>query len=126
MKLFLKEEVTWTSIITDATIERIYATRPKPELKRPFKHFASSPRNFFRSNIKGQGKIDEAISNVRIDTDGDIAQVWFDYSFVNDGYKENWGKESWQMVRTADGWKIAGGVWSQEINPTPRSANGAP
>ena len=64
-------------------------------------------------------KIDEAISNLRIDSDGDVGQVWFDYNFVRGGYRENWGKESWQMVRTNDGWRIAGVVWSQELNPVP-------
>ena len=123
LKLFLKEDIAWTGILTDASIERLYANRPQPQMKRPFKLFTSSPRKFFSSNIAGtKGKVDETISNVRIDSDGDVGHVWFDYTFVNGSYKEQWGKESWQMVRTADGWKIAGVVWSQEINPTPPSS----
>lgn len=39
---------------------------------------------------------------------------------------DKWGKESWQMVRTADGWKIAAVVWSQELNPTPPPAKETP
>jgi hypothetical protein len=122
----LKEDITWTGVLTDASIERLYANRRQPQMKPPFKFFTSSPRRFFSSNVKAKAKVDETISNVRIDSDGDIGQVWFDYTFVNGSYKENWGKESWQMVRTADGWKIAGVVWSQELNPTPPSANAAP
>lgn len=30
------------------------------------------------------------------------------------------------MVRTADGWKIAAVVWSQELNPTPPPATETP
>jgi len=124
LRLFLKEDITWTGVTTDASIERMYANRPKPEMKRPFKFFNSSPREFIGFVVKNKEKIDETISNVRIDSDGDVAQVWFDYNFVSGSYKENWGKESWQMVRTGDGWKIAGVVWSQELNPTPRPSAG--
>jgi hypothetical protein len=91
-------------------------------MKRPIKFFNSSPRKFINFVVKDKEKIDETITNVRIDSDGDVGQVWFDYTFVNGSYKENWGKESWQMVRTIDGWKIAGVVWSQEMNPIPPSS----
>ena len=127
LRLFLKEDITWTGVITDATIERLYASRPQPQMKRPFKFFNSSPRKFFSSNVlKAKAQVDETVSNIRIDSDGDVGQVWFDYTFVNGGYKENWGKESWQIVRTTDGWKIAGVVWSQEMNSTPPSLAGTP
>ena len=122
LKLFLNEDITWAGVTTDASIERLYATRPDPKMKRPFKHFTSSPRKFISFIVKDTAKIDETVSNVRIDSDGDVGQVWFDYAFVSNVYKENWGKESWQMVRTADGWKIAGVVWSQELNPIPPAA----
>ena len=125
LRLFLKEDITWAGVTADSSIERLYANRPKPEMKRPFKFFTSSPRKFIASIVKDSEKIDETISNVRIDSDGDVGQVWFDYSFVRSSYKENWGKESWQMVRTNDGWKIAGVVWSQELNPTPPPSAGA-
>jgi ketosteroid isomerase-like protein len=125
LRLFLKEDITWTGVTTDSSIERLYANRPQPQMKRPFKFFHSSPRKFISSVVKGKEKIDETMSNVRIDSDGDVGQVWFDYNFVRGSYKENWGKESWQMVRTSDGWKIAGVVWSQELNPTPPPSDGA-
>jgi hypothetical protein len=119
LKLFLKEDITWTGVTTDASIERLYATRPDPKLKRPRKSFNSSPRDFFSSIAKTPERLEETFSNVRIDSDGEVAQVWFDYSFMSGSYKENWGKESWQMVRTETGWKIAAVVWSQELNPVP-------
>lgn len=119
MKLFLKEDITWSGVTTDASIERLYATRPDPKLPRPKKAFSSSPRKFIDFIVKEKERLDETFSNVRIDTDGDIAQVWFDYSFMFGNYRENWGKESWQMVRAEHGWKIAAVVWSQEMNPEP-------
>ncbi len=119
LKLFLNEDITWTGVTTDGSIARLYANRPQPAMKPPRKTFKSSPRKFIESIVADKSKSDELFSNVRIDSDGDVAQVWFDYSFLSGDYKENWGKESWQMVRTEDGWKIAAVIWSQELNPVP-------
>jgi hypothetical protein len=63
--------------------------------------------------------VEETFSSVRIELDAEIAQVWFDYTFMEGSYRSNWGKESWHLVRTESGWKIASVVWSQEINPVP-------
>lgn len=49
----------------------------------------SVPRWTQEQGAVAEEKIDETISNVRIDTDGDVGQVWFDYSFVKGSYKEN-------------------------------------
>jgi hypothetical protein len=119
LQLFLKPEVTWTGVTSDKSIEVLYASRPKPEMKRPNKSFNSSPAAFIDFVVKSPMALEETFSNVRIDTDGEVAQVWFDYTFKSGDYTQNWGKESWQMVRLESGWKIAAVVWSQEINPTP-------
>jgi hypothetical protein len=57
---------------------------------------------------------DEKFDNVRIDTDGEVAQVWFDYVFKRGDYAANWGKEAWQLVRTDAGGKIVSIIWSTE------------
>jgi hypothetical protein len=119
LRLFLKEDVTWAGVTTDASIEMLYANRPKPEMKRPFKFFTSTPRRFIDMIVKDPGQVEETFSNVRIETDGEIAQVWFDYVFLEGSFRSNWGKESWHLVRTENGWKIASVVWSQELNPAP-------
>lgn len=122
LKLLLKEDITWTSVLNDTSIEMLYASRPDPKMKRPHKIFNGSPRKFIEMIVNDKQGLEETFSNVRIDTDGEVAQVWFDYSFLADGVKKNWGKESWQMVRTGDGWKIAAVVWSQELAPPPPKA----
>jgi hypothetical protein len=119
LKLFLKDDITWAGVTTDASLEMMYANRPKPEMSRPKKFFNSTPRQFIDFVAKDPAKVEETFSNVRIDTDGEVALVWFDYTFMAGAYKENWGKESWQLVRTESGWKIAAVVWSQELNPVP-------
>lgn len=75
LKLFLKEDITWAGVTTDASIERLYANRPEPGMKRPFKTFTSSPRRFISSIAKDKAKISETISNLHIDSDGDVGQV---------------------------------------------------
>lgn len=125
-KLFMKEDVTFAGVTTDASIERLYANRPQPQMKRPAKLYATTPRKFISAVARNAAKVDEIVSNVRIDSDGDVGQVWFDYAVVIGSYRKMWGKERWLVVRTADGWKIAGVVSSQEFNPRPASTSGSP
>ena len=117
MKLFLHEDITWSGVMTDGSLDRINATIKDPGAPRPQKYFNSKPRKFIERIAKDPARLEETFDIVRIDSDGDVGQIWFDYAFVENGHKNNWGKESWQMVRTATGWKIAAVIWSMEDNP---------
>lgn len=55
--------------------------------------------------------------DIKIESDSDIASVFFDHSFHADGKKTNRGKEAWHLVRTDEGWKIVSVIWS--VNWTP-------
>ncbi|MEN3275548.1 MAG: hypothetical protein V7631_1338 [Massilia sp.] len=123
MQLFLREDITWTAVYTDASVGRYNATLTDPKAPRTPKVQSGSPRKFIESIARAKESRSETFSNVRIDTDGDVAQVWFDYTFMMDDYRNNWGKESWQLIRTEAGWKIAALVWSAEENPVPRAAS---
>jgi len=119
MKLFLHEDITWSGVMTDGSIDRYHASLKDPKAKRPPKYFVGKPRKFIEGIAKRADRTEETFDSIHIDSDGDVAQVWFDYTFVRDGYKQNWGKESWQMVRTDTGWKIAAVIWSMEENQVP-------
>lgn len=121
LSLFLHEDITWVGVYTDGTVERHNAGLADPGAPRRIKISGGTPRKFIERIAQGPESRTETISNVRIDTDGDVAQVWFDYSFLIGDYKNNWGKESWQLVRTSDGWKIAAVTWSSEENPVQRA-----
>lgn len=56
LQLFLKDDITWTGVTTDGSIEMV-ANAPMPA--------------------------EETLSNVRIDTGGEVAQAWFDYSCLD-------------------------------------------
>ncbi|MEH6435531.1 hypothetical protein [Massilia sp. DD77] len=125
MKLFLREDITWSAVFTDASVDRFHARSKAAGRPRPPKLFSSNPRSFIEDIAKDPKRLEETFSNVRIDTDGEIAHVWFDYAFMEDKYKQNWGKEGWQLLRTDAGWKIAAVVWSMEANPEPPPASKA-
>ena len=120
MKLFYSDTIPWIGVTTDKTLARENAEKPDPKMPDLKKLYASgNPKKFIEGIAKNPAKIEETFDNVRIDSDGDVAQVWFDYSFNEGSYKQNWGKESWHMVRTEEGWKISSVIWSMESNPQP-------
>lgn len=120
MKLFLREDIAWTTAYSDGSVERYNAGLKDPKEPRAKKVQLGSPRQFIESIARKKDARSETFSNVRIDTDGEVAQVWFDYTFMIGDYKNAWGKESWQLVRTEGGWKIAAVAWSAEENPVRR------
>jgi len=60
---------------------------------------------------------EETFSNVRIDSDGAVAAVSFDFTFLADGKLANLGKEAWLMVKTERGWKISSIAYSINFPP---------
>jgi hypothetical protein len=56
--------------------------------------------------------IEEVFDNVRIDTDGTVGMVFFDYRFLEGGKQTNHGVETWQLVHTDQGWKISAMLYS--------------
>lgn len=86
--------------------------------------YTGSYRGFISWVVSTDEKAEEKFWDVNIMTDGEIASVHFKYSFHEGDYKNNWGDEAWQLVKTADGWKIASVIYSIEKNPEPRPKKG--
>ena len=62
--------------------------------------------------------IEEKFYNVKITQDGNVAWVMFDYEFVKAGKTQNYGVETWQMIKAADSkWKIASVMWTMNRPP---------
>lgn len=104
LKLFLSPDVTWQSVLSDDTLARL--KKEKPEAVKAKYRQDRNAESFIDWIVSSEKTSKETFENVRIDTDGDVAAVTFDYTFLSDGHKTNWGKECWLMVRTEDGWKI--------------------
>jgi hypothetical protein len=114
-RLFLHEQATWQAVMSDHGLERLRKDNSEARKVRV------NPERTYRSFIEGiaasERRSEETFENVRIDTDGDIASVYFDYAFISDGRRTNYGKEAWHLVNTDQGWKIVSVIWS--INPVP-------
>ena len=50
---------------------------------------------------------------------GLIATVWAPYDFWIDGKLSHCGIDAFDLIKTEDGWKIAGGVYTVESNCAP-------
>ena len=120
LTLFYEGPVQWMGTMKSAS----YASELKenPEAKD---FFAGNQRLFIRS-VSGKDNCAEKFYNIRIHEDGSIAMVVFDYSFWKNGKKENWGQESWGLIKTEGRWKITSVIFSIEMEnvlPEPRSRN---
>jgi hypothetical protein len=104
LDLFVQAEVPWQTVVSDETLAQIKAKRPEA-VKARFKA-ENNPTKFIEGIVESKNASEETFSNIRIDTDGDVATVTFDYTFLSDGRMTNRGKECWLMVRTEAGWKI--------------------
>jgi hypothetical protein len=62
--------------------------------------------------------IEETFDNVRIDTDGTVGTVYFDYRFLVNGKPTNHGVETWQLANTSEGWKISAMLYSVVLDDT--------
>lgn len=105
--LFLPGSDAWVMTLGPDTLVRIRAKHPdaarnKIGTRKAFLHFVGTTKS----------SIEEDFHDVRIETDGSVASVYFDFEFLADGKVENRGAETWQMVRTGDGWKIVAMLYS--------------
>lgn len=69
-------------------------------------------RGFARGIANAKAALEEKFYNVKITQDGHVAWVMFDYEFLRDKKVQNYGVESWNMVKRDGKWKIFSVVWS--------------
>ena len=110
IRLFLHENVTWQRVLSDEGLQRVREKQPEAAKARfdPQK----TPLSFIEGIVANDRRIEEKFWNTRIETDGDIASVYFDYSFHAGDRETNHGKEAWHLVNTGEGWKIVSVIWS--------------
>jgi ketosteroid isomerase-like protein len=106
--LFLPDANIWLNVLTDDAYARAQAKAATPKVR------VSSYRDFAKFVSTTSKALDPEHSNVVIHTDGTIAAVYFDFVFKEDGKDENRGSETWQLVKAADGWRIAAITYSSD------------
>jgi hypothetical protein len=105
--LFLQDHDSWLSVADESIWAGIKARNPNAPkvLKGSWRQFA----DYIQKDPK---PVEERFYNVRIDTNGAVGSVYFDFDFLSDGKVTNRGSEAWQMVRAEDGWKISSMLYS--------------
>lgn len=105
--LFLPDANLWLNVLKDSAYARVQANSPTVRKVR-----VSNYKDFAKLVSTTPKSFDPEHSNVVIHTDGTIAAVYFDFVFNVDGKANNRGSETWQLVKAADGWRIASIVYS--------------
>jgi hypothetical protein len=109
--MFIEEGSTWFNVLSDVAYARARAKNPSALKVRH-----SSFQEFAKFVSSSHASLDPQHSNVQIRTDGTIASAYFNYVFLIDGKPENQGSETWQLVKTSEGWKIAAITYSSNPN----------
>jgi hypothetical protein len=107
--LFLPDANLWLNVLTDSAYARAQSKSATAQKIR-----LSNYRDFAKLVSTTPKSFDPEHSNVVIHTDGTIAAVYFDFVFNVDGKANNRGSETWQLVKAADGWRIASIIYSSE------------
>lgn len=75
-------------------------------------HMKGELSSFIKSLTESKEKVEEKFYNIEIKLDGNGALVTFDYEFVLDEKVQNYGFETWNMVKVDGAWKIATVFWT--------------
>jgi ketosteroid isomerase-like protein len=101
----------WSNVLTDSAFARAQAKSAGAAKIRP-----GSAQAFADFVTESKAALDPVHTNLSIRTDGAIATAWFDYVFQIDGKPQNSGSETWQLVKTAEGWRIAAIAYSSTLS----------
>ncbi len=105
--LFAPQGTAWFSVLSDDGLKRARAKSPEATKVKP-----GSVESFVTMVATSKSRLDPRHSHLQIRSDGAIATVTFDFSFLIDGKEQNRGSESWQMIKGADGWRIVSIIYS--------------
>lgn len=117
LSLFVNPDASMVAVVSEegmvarrAAVEKINREDNKNFVAT--RTWTSSPNKMINRITSSNVSERESFDNVKVLSDGNIASVYFDYVYYKDDKKQNWGKESWQMVKTLKGWKISSIVYS--------------
>jgi ketosteroid isomerase-like protein len=113
LALFVKPDLPWQSVLTDRSLDTVRRDSPQA-IKARFKS-ENNPTVFIDDIVASATSSEETFSNVKIVSDGDVATVTFDYTFLAGGKPTNSGLECWLLVRTETGWKITTVAYSVDL-----------
>ena len=80
---------------------------------------AFSNEEYFADLQASKQRMRERIWSPEVRISGPIATVWAPYDFWIDGKFSHCGIDAFDLIKTGDGWKIAGGVYTLENTCAP-------
>lgn len=105
--LFIPQGSAWLNVLSDQAFAHLRASKPGiTKIK------VGNYQDFAKIVSQSTKHMDPEHQHVRIQSDGTIASVYFDYVFMIDGKPENRGAETWQLVKGENGWRIATIIYS--------------
>jgi hypothetical protein len=117
LDLFLDPAAPMIGVVSDkgmiarrAAVEKINKENNKDFVAT--KTWTTSANEMVEEFAADKPSIREDFHNVRVTSDDNIANVYFDYEYFKDNKKQHWGSESWLVVKTLTGWKINSVVYS--------------
>lgn len=108
--LFLAEGKSWYTALGKASFDTVKAKHPEVP---PYK--AGTWQEFVESARTEKKDVEERFHDVRIHADDTVGTVYFDFEYVQEGKVVNHGVETWQVLRTPDGWKIVAMLYSSNF-----------
>jgi ketosteroid isomerase-like protein len=117
-QMFMPAGTAWFSVLSQRAWTQMRTTNPGLSKIRP-----GGFEGFVKMVSTSKAALDPQHSNLHISSDGEVAAVTFDFRFLIDGKEQNRGAENWQLIRTADGWRIVSIIFSS--TPSSVTANGA-
>jgi len=105
--LFVPTGTAWFNVLSNEGLKRARERSPDAAKLKP-----GSVDSFVRLVATSKSRLDPRHTNLQVRSDGAIATVTFDFSFLIDGKEQNRGSESWQLVRGTDGWRIVSIIYS--------------
>lgn len=106
-KLFFDEKVPFVGIMSKETEMSIKKNYPEFEGIS-----VSNCRKFINDICKTEKKQVEKFYDIKIDTDGSIGSISFDYSFISGIKMIQWGNEKWNLVKINNKWLITNVIYS--------------
>jgi hypothetical protein len=105
--LFLPQGGMWLNVLSDDT----YA-RAKAKSSEAVKIHVGNYTDFVKLVSTSKASFNPTHTHLQQNSDGTIASLYFDFVFLIDGKKQNRGSETWVLVKSKDGWRIASVTYS--------------
>ena len=101
---------------------RFFSVRIAPDGTRSVRTFTNQE---YLDGLTGGTTVQlERMWDPQVRVHGDIATVWAPYDFHQDGAFSHCGVDAFDLIRTPDGWRITGGVYTVEADGCPPSPLG--